>query len=117
MLVGLHEQTYSKACFGRDIELFMREVQEIRHRLSSKVNLKVTASVPASVHASVPDGRVQGDEASLVEVQDADAVFMSGPDDIVRYHPNGITVAKGKTRETRCVLVLALRGITHGFTK
>lgn len=42
----------------------------------------------------MPDGCVQVDDGGLVEVQDVDAVFMSGRDDIVSYHPNGITVSK-----------------------
>lgn len=71
----------------------MRSVDGIRHHPYRHIALVV----PAWFNASVPDGRVQVDERGLVKVQDVDAVFMSGQDDIVRYHPNGITVSKGES--------------------
>ena len=48
-----------------------------------------TASRPYS--ASV---RAQVDKASIVKMVGDDAIFMSGRDDVVRYHARGITVSR-----------------------
>ena len=48
-----------------------------------------TASRPYS--ASV---RAQVDKASIVKMVGDDAIFMSGRDDVVRYHASGITVSR-----------------------
>ena len=53
----------------------------------------------------VPDGRVQVDEGGIVQVDDEDAVFLSGIDNIVRYHTSGSRYRGWKTLETWCVPV------------
>ena len=44
---------------------------------------------------------MQVDEGDIVQVDDEDAVFLPGPDNIVRYHASGITISKmGDTGDT-----------------
>ena len=48
----------------------------------------------AAVISSFVFGLVQVDRKGIVRIDDDNAVFMSGRDDVVRYHASGITVSR-----------------------
>ena len=57
------------------------------------VGKKKANTFTTAVTSSFVFGLVQADREGIVRIDDDNAVFMSGRDDVVRYHASGITVS------------------------
>ena len=58
------------------------------------VGKKKANTFTTAVTSSFVFGLVQVDREGIVRIDDDNAVFMSGRDDVVRYHASGITVSR-----------------------
>ena len=76
------------------------------------VGKKKASTYSTAVISSSVFGLVQVDMEGTIRIDHDDAVFMSGRDDVVRYHASGITVSR--MEDTEELVIMCAGGVRDG---